>query len=135
MLALWFSPKGEMTRESFFLCTLVAWLAGSAGFLALALATSSPFSFEVFGRILDRRGQALDVIFAMAGPGAVGATLLLWLVQIWALTVMSVKRLRGMGQSAWFALLSLAPGVKFFFWLTLCAWPSQTMRSGGALSV
>jgi len=134
VLGLWFSPKGSMTRDSFFLCTLITWLIGSMGFLALAIATSSPFSFQVFGSMLDNRGQALDSMFVMVGPVAVGATLVLWLGQVWSLVAMSVKRLQSMGKSGWFCLLSFIPGVQILFWLVLCAWSDSTLRSDEALS-
>jgi uncharacterized membrane protein YhaH (DUF805 family) len=134
VLGLCFSPKGRMTRDSFFLGTLITWLIGSMGCLALAIATTSPYSFQVFGQFLDHRGQALDAMFNMAGPVAVGATLLLWLGQVWSLVVMSVKRLQTVGQSGWFALLSFVPGVQILFWLALCAWPDRSLRSEEALS-
>jgi uncharacterized membrane protein YhaH (DUF805 family) len=125
MIERWFDPRGAIQRSQFLADTVMTWLVGNLAVIAFHVATASPFSFTGLGVLLDHRGQALGTIAQVAGEPLAALTLALWLAQAWVLVALSSKRLRDLGQSGWFAALSLVPGAQILFWLALCVWPPQ----------
>lgn len=126
MIRHWFDPRGVMGRDAYLAQTALTWLIGHLGFIGYFLATTDTYSFTALARVIDHPTETIGVLERAFGWPWAGLAFVLWGAQVWALLVMSAKRLRDMGKGEWLAGLSLIPGVTIVFWLALCNWPTKS---------
>ena len=125
MIRQWFDVRAGMGREAFLAYTTLTWLIGHLCFIGYFLATTDTYSFAALGRVIDHPAETVGAIERAFGWPLAGLALVLWGAQVWALLMMSAKRLRDMGKGEWLAGLSLIPGLRVVFWLALCNWPAK----------